>query len=491
MKYIFLLLFQFFIFHLKTKRCNDNYQIFISNILINNVNFLFDKDNYLYELKLNEHSTEISISPLLNIWENYIYKKNSLEYGIFFNENTLEYLDNNEIIKSEELYLKQYYIYIDKKKVNFYDLPYSISLKENEEKAITIFYEKFKKYKFKIKNNKKSSYFYLNDINLINDSSNKHLILDEEFRYNIYFYNAHIEENVKKIKVKGKCHDSQMYVNNNLVFDNFIFSLNENTYNNVLIIECRKYEYFNDFIYKKSNNILENFFKKNWHSKIIYNESNYYTIYKEKKILKNFLNKVKNNYKKIFDNEKIHKNKEINKKNSQYPIQNKILSYNVKNNNNEKNISKIKKVLRKFYFFNIFYNISIKIPNYLYNLIDGNICFLNHNKNIETPSEYICDTFHNKATLYSEISNKLFAFVKVSNQNKIYRIIDKVLNNTINFSSNIYLFLETYNDKKIFKIKLKKDNTLYLYFIIFLLIFLFIVNILIFFYKFCINKRIL
>ncbi|CRH00644.1 conserved Plasmodium protein, unknown function [Plasmodium relictum] len=490
MKYIFILLFQFFILHLKTKLCNNYYEIFISDILINNVNFLFDKENYFYELKLNEYTSEIIISPLLNIWKYHIYIKNSLENDIFFNENTLEYLHNSENIKREELYLKKYFIYIDKKKVSFYDLPQSVPLKENEEKTITIFYEKSKKYKFKIKNNKKTSYFYLNNINLIDFSSNTHLLLNEEFRYNIYFYNSYVEENVKKIKVKGKCHNSQMYANGNLVFDNFIFYLNENTHNNVLIIECRKNEYFNNFTYKKKNNIFQNFFKKKHNSKIIYNQYSYDIMDKKKKILKNFLDKMKDNYQKIFEKKKMHKNEEINKINAKDILQNKTLHHNKVNSNVEKNNPKIKKVLRKFYFFNIFYDIPIRIPNYLYNLIDGNVCFLKYNKNAETVNEYICDTIHKKATFYSELNNKLFAFVKVSDKNKIYRFIDKVLNNTINFSSNIYLFLETYYDKKILKIKLKRDNTLFLYPIIFFLIFLFIINILILFYKFCINKRI-
>ncbi|GAW81540.1 hypothetical protein, conserved [Plasmodium gonderi] len=465
MKYIFTIFSMFIILLVKGKSCiNDykneqkhEYHIFISNILINNVYFTFDKDRYHYELEANKYITEISVSPLLNIWENYIYKKISLEDEMFFNENTVQYLDSMQNVRVEELYLKKYHIYINKKKVYFSDLPYNIQLMDMGEKQISIFYENNKTYEIKIRNNNKYTSYYLNDVNITGRLSDTNLILDKEFKNYIYIYTTNVQENEEELNVQAKCYNSETYINNNLIKNkSFVFPLNPNVYNNILVIECRHQQVLEktQLINKKKNNISENFIKRKFQESILRNSQKWY---KEIPFLDNLIR----NHHKFLDKQSSYKKDDKNNP----PHQDSVYKKRITNSNelyykpNKKENFQINKIFRKFYFFNIFYHVTIKIPNYMYNLTYGNTCLLDNKKNTKHIREYFCNNFNKNISLYSDISNKLFSFVKVDNQNMIYRFIDKVLNGSIHYSTNIYLYLETYYDKKVVKLKFKKKNT--------------------------------
>ncbi|SBT74416.1 conserved Plasmodium protein, unknown function [Plasmodium ovale] len=473
-------------FHLKRKCCYSHYDIFISNILINNVSFTFQREKYFYELELNEPSTDISISPLLNIWEKYIYKKETLEDELFFSENTLEYVDNSHNVKIDELFLKKYYIYINDKKVHFYDLPYTIPIVHNQKIEVTIIFENSRRYKLKIENNKLSSYFFLNNINIVNKLSNKNLILDREFKNNTYFYSTSVEENVDKLNIQAKCHNSEMYVNNMLIQDeHFVFSLNQDTYNNVLVIECRHQHPLggNLSVYQNGYSYTKNFIKKLFHENVIRNSNmkdhngDEYDPPKNGTMQKDpphndsthLLNDIRKNYEKLFHKQNQHETANGDKTRQQLETPKKEIHYNVKNYKpfEGKNV-KVKKIFRVFYYFNIFYNITIRMPNFLYNLVDGSMCPLAPKKKEGFITEYICGSFHKDISFYSELNNKLFAFVKVDNHKKVYRFVDKILSGSIEYSTNIYLFLETYYDRHILKIKFKGDTSLFSFWFLFI-----------------------
>ncbi|KJP88786.1 hypothetical protein AK88_01476 [Plasmodium fragile] len=196
---------------------DGEYPIFISNILINNVSFTFHKDKYHYKLEASEHLTEITLSPFLNIWENYIYKKTSPEDELFFNENTWAYLDNEQNVVMEELYLKPYHIYVNKEKVHLTDLPYRIHFSGAGQKELDMWYERQKTYKIEIKNNNEHSNFYLNDVMLTSQPSSTRLLHDREFKTYIYFYTTKVAQNVEGINIQASGRNSQMYINNNLI----------------------------------------------------------------------------------------------------------------------------------------------------------------------------------------------------------------------------------------------------------------------------------
>ncbi|CAG9475168.1 unnamed protein product [Plasmodium vivax] len=465
MKRFFTALSLLLILLVKGSRCSQGsfqdgeYPIFISNILINHVSFKFHRDLYHYELEASEHLTEITLSPLLNIWENYIYEKASPEDELFFNENTLEYLDNEQSISVEELYLKKYHIYVNKKKVHLTDLPYRIHFSEAGEKELAIWYESHKTYKIKIKNNNEHSNFYLNDVTLSSHPSFASLSLDREFKSYIYFYNTNVAHNVEGLNIQASCRNSQMYINNNLIKKGtFFFPLNQNGYSNVLVIECRQQRLLEkkQLEGKKKNAISENFIKRKFQESVLHGRKT-----GEKQI--GFLDQVKGNYHKLVGNpSSLQKNdKTISTYQSDWRKRVTALLGESKYNPLEKKKPVIKKIFRKFYFFNIYYHVHIDVPNYLYNLSDGNVCPLDPREGVESIGEYLCSSFHKDISFYADVSNKLFAFIKVDSQKATHRFIDKVLSAPIHHSENVYLFLETYYDKKVVKIKFKKGTSFF------------------------------
>ncbi|SPJ08873.1 conserved Plasmodium protein, unknown function [Plasmodium sp. DRC-Itaito] len=551
------------------------YDIYISNILISNSSFVFNKNIYLYNILVNDD--EINISPFLNIWEDFLYKNESLQSEPFYEENTLEYVNNiSQDLERDELYLKKYYIHINNKKINFYDIPYTLSLQqhyENKNITITIFYEYIKTYTINIIRENKhinhnfSSYFYLDNIQLFNDETKEYIPLNTKFKYSDHFYYASVDEKVQTILVKGFCFNSQMYVKDNEIYDHFLFLLNQKIYSNVLIIECRHYEYYDQsaIIQKKTTaNLLNNFLKKKLKSKIIYNNNNnnddnnngnnkttnskkgiyeyiqnvkgkYQTyLYPHKEdneqdkvqrdnrkntsndniyistynntnhnnnnnnINSNSSNNTYATYKDIYTFEKnLHKNKENN---SAYSNDNNITNNNKDNiiypnisrrNTSNNEIFKVKKIYRIFYFINIFYNLNIQITKYLYNIIEGNTCILNYTKNKKNDiviNEYICKNFQNYiSSFYFDINNKLFAFIKVDKQKNIQRLVHNFLETSFNFSSNIYLYLQSFNDQKIIKINFKTNKSSILFYTKCIVILLVLCSIFIFIYIFCSN----
>ncbi|SOV74273.1 conserved Plasmodium protein, unknown function [Plasmodium sp. gorilla clade G3] len=578
-KYLSLFFMSILFFHSSYKRyyikCHD---IYISNILISNSSFTFNKNIYLYNIFVNDD--EINISPFLNIWEDFLYKNESLQSEPFYEENTLEYVNNiSQALERDELYLKKYYIHINNKKINFYDIPYTLSLEqhyENKNITITIFYEYIKTYTINIIRENKhinhnfSSYFYLDNIQLFNDETKEYIPLNTKFKYNDNFYYATVTEKVHTILVKGLCFNSQMYVKDNEVYDNFLFLLNQKIYSNVLIIECRRYEYYDQsaIIQKKTTSyLLNNFLKKKLKSKIIYNNNNddddddgNNKTMKSKKGIYEYIQDVKGKYQKYLypykedngqdnvqrDNTKNTSNDNIyintynktnhnnnnnnnnnnsssSSNNSTYDIykdtytfetnlhQNKEnnLAYFNDNNITNKNkdnviypnisirntsnneIFKVKKIYRIFYFINIFYNLNIQITKYLYNIIEGNTCILNYTKNKKNDiiiNEYICNNFQNYiSSFYFDINNKLFAFIKVDKQKNIHRLVHNFLETSFNFSSNIYLYLQSFNDQKIIKINFKTNKSSILFYTKCIVILLVLCFVFIFIYNFCSN----
>ncbi|GAB67054.1 hypothetical protein PCYB_104040 [Plasmodium cynomolgi strain B] len=449
----------------KRSRCSQGsfldgeYPIFISNILINNVSFTFHRDRYHYELEASEHLTEITLSPLLNIWENYIYKKVSPEDELFFNEHTSEYLDNEQSVAMEELYLKTYHIYVNKKKVYLTDLPYRIHFSGGGQKELAIWYESQKTYKIKIKNNNEHSNFYLNDVNLSSHPSSTSLLLDKEFKSYIYFYSTNVAHNVEGLNIQASCRNSQMYINNNLLKkDAFFFPLNQNTYNNVLVIECRQQRLLEkeQLVGKKKNTISENFIKRKFQESVLHSRQK-----GEKK--SGSLDQVMGNYHKLVGNPSSLKKDDKNISTYQSDWRKRLTTLMDESNYNplEKKKNMIKKIFRKFYFFNIYYHVHIDVPNYIYNLSDGNVCPFDPREGVQPIGEYLCGNFHKNMSFYADVSNKLFSFIKVDSQKTTHRFIDKVLNAPIHHSENVYLFLETYYDKKVLKIKFKKGTSFF------------------------------
>ncbi|SOV11674.1 conserved Plasmodium protein, unknown function [Plasmodium gaboni] len=585
LKYLSLFFMSILFFHSSYKRyyikCHD---IYISNILISNSSFIFNKNIYVYNILVNDD--EINISPFLNIWEDFLYKNESLQSEPFYEENTLEYVNNiSQSLERDELYLKKYYIHINNKKINFYDIPYTLSLEqhyENKNIRITIFYEYIKTYTINIVRENKyinhnfTSYFYLDNIQLFNDETKEYIPLNKKFKYNDNFYYASVDEKVHTILVKGLCFNSQMYVKDNEIYDNFLFLLNQKIYSNVLIIECRRYEYYDDqsaIVQKKKNShLLNNFFKKKLKSKIIYNNNhnngNNDTV-KSKKGIYEYIQDVKDKYQKYLSpykeengqdkvqrdktkstsndnmyistyNNTNHNNNNNNnnyyynnnsnssstttisrnstyniykdtytfEKNSHKTKQNNSTYFNDYNmtNKNKDNIIyphissrntsnnenfKVKKIYRIFYYINIFYNINIEIPKYLYNIIEGNTCILNYTKykkNDIIINEYICNNFQNYiSSFYFDINNKLFAFIKVDKQKNIQRLLHNFLETYFNFSSNIYLYLQSFNDQQIIKINFKTNKSSILFYTKCIVILIVLCSIFIFIYNFCSN----
>ncbi|EUD68145.1 hypothetical protein C922_01163 [Plasmodium inui San Antonio 1] len=449
----------------KGSRCSQvsfqdsEYPIFISNILINKVSFRFHRDRYHYELEASEHLNEITLSPLLNIWENYIYKKAAPEDELFFNENTSEYLDNEQSVVVEEVYLKTYHIYVNKEKVHLTDLPYKIPFSGAGQKELAIWYESQKTYKIKIKNNNDHSNFYLNDVTLSSHPSSTSLLLDREFKSYIYFYSTNVAHNVERINIQASCRNSQIYINNNLLKkDTFFFPLNQNTYNNVLVIECRQHRLLEkeQLVEKKKNTISENFIKRKFQESVLHSRRK-----GEKQI--GFLDQLKGKYDNLVGNPSSLKkdDKSISMYLSDWRRRVKAILGESNYNPLEKKKHMINKIFRKFYFFNIYYHVHIDVPNYMYNLSDGNVCPFDPREGVAPIGEYLCSNFHKNISFYADMSNKLFAFIKVDSQKSTHRFIDKVLNAPIYHSENVYLFLETYYDKKVVKIKFEKRTSFF------------------------------
>ncbi|ETW62944.1 hypothetical protein PFMC_00925 [Plasmodium falciparum CAMP/Malaysia] len=588
-KYLSLFFLSILFVHSSYKRyyikCHD---IYISNVLISNSSFIFNKNIYLYNILVNDD--EINISPFLNIWEDFLYRNESLQSEPFYEENTLEYVNNiSQDLERDELYLKKYYIHINNKKINFYDIPYTLSLEqhnENKNITITIFYEYIKTYTINIIrennhiNHNFSSYFYLDNIQLFNEETKEYIPLNTKFKYNNHFYYTSVNEKVHTILVKGLCYNSQMYVKENEIYDKFLFLLNQKIYSNVLIIECRHYEYYDQsaIVHKKTtSHLLNNFLKKKLKSKIIYNNNNNNEeeaeekdgnnkTMKSKKGIYEYIQDVKGKYQKYLypykedngqhkvqrdntkntsndniyisthnnTNHKNNNNNNINSNsnsnsssssssNSNYDLYKNIYTFetnlyknnennsthfndnnvtnkykdnmiypNISNKNTSNNeIFKVKKIYRIFYFINIFYNLNIEITKYLYNIIEGNTCILNYTKNKKNDiiiNEYICNNFQNYiSSFYFDINNKLFAFIKVDKQKNIQRLVHNFLETSFNFSSNIYLYLQSFHDQKIIKINFKTNKSSILFYTKCIVILLVLCSIFIFIYNFSSN----
>ncbi|ANQ08676.1 Uncharacterized protein PCOAH_00031540 [Plasmodium coatneyi] len=438
---------------------DGEYPIFISNILINNVSFTFHRDRYDYELEASEHLTEIILSPLLNIWENYIYKKTSPEDELIFNGNPSGYLDNEENVVLDDLYLETYHIYVNKKKVYLTDLPYRIHFSNEGQKELAICYESQKAYKIKIKNNNANNNFYLSDVTLISQPSSTSLLLDREFKSYIYFYSTKVASNVEGLNIQASCHNSQMYINNNLLKkDAFFFPLNKDTYNNILVIECRQQRLHEKEqpLRKNKNTISENFIKRKFQEGVLHSRQK-----GEKQI--SFLDQVKGNYRKLVGHTSSLKEDDKSISTYQSNWRKRVTTLLGESNYNplEKKNHMIKKIFRKFYFFNIYYHVHIDVPNYIYNLTDGNVCPFDPRGSVGTTGEYLCNNFHKNISFYADVSNKLFAFITVDRKKGTHRFINKVLNTPIQYSENVYLFLETYYDKKVVKIRFKKGTSFF------------------------------
>lgn len=499
--FLFIFIPIFFIFFVTTSSSKtiNQYPIFISNVLVSNVgSFKFERKTHRYNLILKEYAKNVSLSVFLNVWEDYLYGNISVDYLLFLVNYSALHLDREQNLENEKLFLTRFYVHVNGEKYNFFNFPLNIPINEKEEKTIQIYYDSSETFTFTIRNAESTKEFFLENAMIINPATHANLLLQDQFSPSKFLYRTYVDEDVQKLNIKSSCFNSHMYINNKQINDEFIFYLNERTYNNILIIECRQYEYERNLNKRKREKpkpkqTFPKWFQPTAYLKFIETEkaekndennfaeiekkdttyishtitSNKQKKEKETNFIKHVMTNIanRNSQEKTLDTEKEKKEQNAIDQNQ------RIIFYKSEFSNYQKgnhifvkkktpivkylpiiDHMRIKIIKRKFYFFNIFYKVPIKLPVYLYNLIEGSVCYLSLYKNQDTINEYVCDTKENKVTFYSDINQKLYAYIYDMNQNKMYRFINKMLNGTIPYTSNLYLILESYYAKNALKI---------------------------------------